>query len=490
MFKEKSHQFIRIFTVFFLIPVVFSPIFFPSGNSFFSSHPEINDTDITVINIQSYPIVGGQWIVRFSTIGMADLIISAINGTTWRNNESTNDLEFQSIKKGDTTLEYEWIDKTIIIRNFSSNEVCYEISKIFSQGKHTLMFRFGNDVAYANNDATNWWNSDWGCRKLIIINSSQVFSDLSNFPVLINITDADLRDDAQDDGDDITFILWNDNSTKLNHEIELFNKTTGEIAVWVNVTNLSSTVDRKIWMYYNNSVCTNQQNIDDVWDNNYVMVHHLNETSQTTGDYNDHLDSTLYNNDGETYNGVTMDIDGKVDGGDECSGNASDDYIAVEDNPVLDITNNISISFWVNLNDYANTSDLVTKGSYLDSYSTWVRSVGTVRFAVNDDYLTSTDSLNINTWYYLTFTRDSSTNGRKIYINGIENSNDTISTAFNTNNDPLYISTNDYEIDGVIDEVRISNIARTSSWIKTSYNNMNAPDKFIILGNESNITDS
>ena len=490
MFRQKSHQFIKFFTVFFLIPVVFSSIVFPSGNSFFSSHLEINDTDITVINIQSYPIVGGQWIVRFSTIGTADLTISAINGTTWRDNESTNDLEFQSIKKGNTTLEYEWIEKSIIIRNFSSNEICYEVSKIFSQGKHTLMFRFGNDVAYANNDATNWWDSDWGCRKLITINSSQVSSNLSNFPILVNITDIDLRDDAQEDGDDITFVLWDDNSTKLNHEIELFNKTTGEIVVWINVTNLSSTVDRKIWMYYNNSVCSNQQNINDVWDSNYVMVHHLNETSQTTGNYNDHFDSTLYNNNGETYNGATMDIDGKVDGGDEFSGNTSDDYIAIEDNLVLDITDEISISFWVNLNDYANTSDLVTKGSYLDSYSTWVRSTGTVRFAVNDDYLTSADSLNINTWYYLTFTRDSSTNGRKIYINGIENANDTLSTSFNTNNDPLYISTNYYEIDGVIDEVRISNIARTSSWIKTCYNNMNGPDKFIEFGNESHVTDT
>src|SRR3972149_754407 len=38
---------------------------------------------ITIINVQSYPLVGGEWIVRFTTIGTADLIITGIDGTTF-----------------------------------------------------------------------------------------------------------------------------------------------------------------------------------------------------------------------------------------------------------------------------------------------------------------------------------------------------------------------------------------------------------------------
>ena len=231
MIERKSYFVIWIFIFLLLFPVVYSNLVIQTDNLLLSNTNGINKTDITVINIQSYPIVGSQWTVRFTTVGMADLIISAVNGTDWRNNENTNDLEFQFIKKGDTILEYEWIDNKICIRNFSSNEVCYEISKIFTQGKHTLMFKFGDDVAYANNDATNWWDSDWGFRKLITINSSQVNCDLSNFPVLINITDVDLRDYAQDDGEDIAFIWFADNTTKLNHEIEFFDDATGELSM-------------------------------------------------------------------------------------------------------------------------------------------------------------------------------------------------------------------------------------------------------------------
>jgi len=185
-----------------------------------------------------------------------------------------------------------------------------------------------------------------------------------------------------------------------------------------------------------------------------------------------------------------MDVNGRIDGSDEFGGDGSDDYIEIQDDSTLDITDEISISLWVNLNDYSNAPDLITKGSYTESYSTWVRAAGTVRFAVNSNSLTSSDSINTGSWYYLTFTRDSSTNGRKIYINGLENASDTLVTAFNTNADPLYISTSSYEIDGILDEVRISNIARSAEWIRTSYNNMKTPEKFIKVGIESNITDT
>ncbi len=40
---------------------------------------------ISIINVQSYPAVGGNWSVKFETEGTADLTITAVNGTTWTN---------------------------------------------------------------------------------------------------------------------------------------------------------------------------------------------------------------------------------------------------------------------------------------------------------------------------------------------------------------------------------------------------------------------
>ena len=64
----------------------------------------------------------------------------------------------------------------------------------------------------------DWWNDDWHYRKSITINSSQVAGDLTNFPMLVSITDSDLSNKAQANGNDIVFTL--NNGTRLDHEIE------------------------------------------------------------------------------------------------------------------------------------------------------------------------------------------------------------------------------------------------------------------------------
>ena len=123
-----------------------------------------------------------------------------------------------------------------------------------------------------------WWDTNWQYRKEIIIDHSMTAVDLTDFPVLINTIDIDLMNDAQDDGDDIVFT---DNSgIKLDHEIELFNCTSGELVAWVNVSSLSSAVDTVLYMYYGNPTCGSQQNHEAVWDSNYVMVQHLNEEEE------------------------------------------------------------------------------------------------------------------------------------------------------------------------------------------------------------------
>jgi len=76
----------------------------------------------------------------------------------------------------------------------------------------------------------DWWNNDWQYRKGIIVDHSMVAADLTNFPMLINTIDNDLRDDAQNDGDDIVFT--DETGNKLAHEIECYNGTTGEL--WPN----------------------------------------------------------------------------------------------------------------------------------------------------------------------------------------------------------------------------------------------------------------
>ena len=94
-----------------------------------------------------------------------------------------------------------------------------------------------------------WYNSNWQYRKKLTIDYNEVGATLTNFPVLVSLSsDTDLAADAQDDNDDILFTGSN-GTTKLDHEIEYFNGTTGQLIAWVKIPSLSNTVDTDIYMY-------------------------------------------------------------------------------------------------------------------------------------------------------------------------------------------------------------------------------------------------
>ena len=83
------------------------------------------------------------------------------------------------------------------------------------------------------------------------------------------------------DGDDLIFT----NSSKtvqLDHEIEKYDNTTGEIVAWVEVPFLSGSSNTDIYMYFGNSNVTSPtENPTGVWDANYAGVWHLGEDAAT-----------------------------------------------------------------------------------------------------------------------------------------------------------------------------------------------------------------
>ncbi|MHA1835674.1 MAG: hypothetical protein ACTSYQ_01910 [Candidatus Odinarchaeia archaeon] len=139
-----------------------------------------NDTyevDLTILNVQSYPQVGGNWTVKFTTQGTANLTIKAVSGTTWSNSNEDNDLKFLKLKCGSEEVNYDWVDNSVFVANWNCNDTSYEISKVITSGKHTLEFKFGNDIEYAHNLA----GSVCG---VMFSNISYVFKDSSGNEIL------------------------------------------------------------------------------------------------------------------------------------------------------------------------------------------------------------------------------------------------------------------------------------------------------------------
>ncbi len=121
-----------ISTILTLIGIVF-------GISFF----------INIITIQSYPFVGNPWVTDFDTVGMGDLKITPINGTSFK------DLEFVSLKCGDNIIEPDEItDSYVKFDGYYCFTKNYFEVKVLSTGVHTLMFEFGNEIDYSYNNAS------------------------------------------------------------------------------------------------------------------------------------------------------------------------------------------------------------------------------------------------------------------------------------------------------------------------------------------------
>lgn len=316
-------------------------------------------------------------------------------------------------------------------------------------------------------------------RKKFIIESDSVSgtTDLIDFPVLISITDSDFAFNASptigtnnSNGFDIAFTAA-DGTTELNFELESYNSGTGEIIFWVQFPTLSPNSDTQFFIYYGDSGITTDQSSTSTWDSNYQMVMHMDGGVTET-------DGTSNGNDGtENGTGGVSTIAGQI-------GNARDferadtDFIEVPDASSLDITGNITISFWFN-QESTQTPDFVSKGINL-SYEAATRSGIRTRFRKNGANTLTTGAaspLSNATWVYINFVQSSS--GMSIYQDSDLVASNTNTTAFIANNDPLYISRSADAVDGIMDEVRISNTNRSTDWIVTEYNNQLNPSTFI-----------
>lgn len=350
-----------------------------------------------------------------------------------------------------------------------------------------LLFNFSN-IFFRYDDMfveAGWYNG-WTYKKQITLDKSQVPNTLSNFPVLINLSsDSDLASFAQGDGDDILFTDENDN--KLNHEIEFYDGSTGRLVAWVNITTLNGTgepSDTVIYMYFGNPYCSNQQNITGVWDSDYLAVYHMNDTSDSTGDYD------LTNN-GAAY------TSGGIAGG--CYDFELGETDWMEQGSLLDVAPfDLTISCWFKLESNAADQSFVGKAN--DAYNYWVlgehntnmslKLVGKHEANLARYYYEK--SITVDNWYCAAGVYE---NNQQLvgYVNSTSSSGGIVYTkptdgfSQNFHIGAQYVSDRSSYVDGVIDEVRISQTVRNNDWLTTEYNTMrNSTDGgFFTLGGKS-----
>ena len=333
-------------------------------------------------------------------------------------------------------------------------------------------------------------------RRPITINISQRDSSctgsLSNFPVLINLSGDWLKTTANggriysSNGYDIVF-RGSDGVTPLAHEIEGYDgsATGGTLVAWVRVPELfENNQDTIIYIDYgSSSVTSTTESPTSVWDSNYVGVWHLKEDPSGTAPQM--KDSTTPSEDGTSSGSMISgdQVPGFIDGSLNFDG--SNDLITT--GAAAGSPSAITVSAWVKHDTLPNT---IQRYVTVNSEVAAIRHDGSISVGQLHFYIKTSGTLRdlrvngalaIGAWYYVVGTWDGTT--QNLYQNGSLVATQVPGGTLNATT-TTWISSAAEAMDGLIDEVRISNTARDACWIGTEYNNQNGPGSFTTVGDE------
>ena len=343
----------------------------------------------------------------------------------------------------------------------------------------------------------DWWNNSWEKRKNIAFDNSGQSEDLDGFPVLVKLNSSNFDySKAKPDGTDLRFIDTDD-FTQLNYHIEKWN-SSGDSFVWIRVPNIpaGSSTDY-IWMYYNNSQASDDQDETYTYDPYFMGVWHFNSVNGTY--YTP--DSTRYGNDGLLGAGFSPNMPSLTEGkvanalkfNDSDAGPDDPDYVRVSNSPTIDLTGNqITLEAWINLNSHNSNNDVVLE-KQSDRYILRVNNISNVYRLVfyytagEADSVIGNTNISTNKWYYLSGIYN--TTHTCVFIDG---SQENCKPETDDLNSSLLSLTpawggggaGDF-FDGIIDEIRISNTSRSRSWINASYLTMT--NQFTIYGPEEGL---
>ena len=388
-----------------------------------------------------------------------------------------------------------------------------------------------------------WYNDSWEFRKNITLSlntATGVDSDLTDFPVLISFTDTDLIQTNESLGRDFVF-TQSDGITVLSHEIEKFDNTTGEVIAWVKLPTMSASATTEIYIYYKGD--TIGFNSANVWNDDYVVVWHLNQTS--TGTSQEFKDATSNGNNGRGGGGGTVGYaagriphltDGQIGNGQELkgptlattgTGEGSGDIIYRHDlsgMPARDFTIELWVGDITNVPSGGNAAlynDMLSichehnnlNGVWQNHISLW--QAANVKMKIKTNFFVSTSNPGhpvqddnpaaFTDWNHIVAVynqkdADGTAGKSQLYINGelVKDQNRSGSLNVVTKTDKLRMVLGgdidaaggnncgnvNNELKGKVDELRISSGLRTASYAAASYFNQGDPDTYTTINVE------
>ena len=347
----------------------------------------------------------------------------------------------------------------------------------------------------------------------IIINHTKIpNTDQTNFPMTVIgqfqflAVQANGGGVTNSSGYDIIFTADSGCTTKLNFERNLWDDNTGQSEFHVEVPTLSHSTDTTIYLCYGNSAITTDQQ-SSPWDTNFIDVNHFHDgSSLTVSDSTSHLTFTN--------SGSPSAMSGVIGGAALLNngGNSHSDAITSGSSTDLATSGPKTFEAWINPTALQNADPLPSgllaygKSGYPEIYTMQLRNYNSwgvdsaASFSIYDGtnfQIVQGPPVVPGSWYHVVGVVDSS--HVLLYVNGTQQGSISIGTGPATGDSTYSLAIGQDITDsdpssffnGAIDEIRISNTARSADWISAEYANENSPDTFYTVGpitaNSSNI---
>jgi biopolymer transport protein ExbB len=316
-----------------------------------------------------------------------------------------------------------------------------------------------------------WWDGKWQQRKKIQFDTSSkgadIKDDLTDVPVLIRLHTGNFNfPNAKPDGADLRFVSADD-KTPLKYHIEKFDPKEEIALIWVKVPHISGGADQdSIWMYYGSSSAPDGQDAGGTYDVNQVAVYHLSEL------YGNPKDTTAYANHMTSSTGKPG-IPSVVGNGFQFNGTEA--KMTVARSTSFNFAKGFTFSGWVRLNQSSGNANLF---SWDDGSQSIVIGIENAKAYCslgqgkgrNTETPKST-ALTQNHWHHLAVTADPD---KKItlYLDGIETTSVKLAGAVPVPVAEIIIGASakgNNAFSGDLDEVQLSNTARSTGWIKAAF---------------------
>jgi len=334
-------------------------------------------------------------------------------------------------------------------------------------------------------NACAWWNGDWAFRKEITFDLTPAGADIpgtpTDVPILIRLSLGNFQyfGDAKPDGADFRFIAADD-KTPLKYHIERFDPQAQLAFVWVRVPRLTGGANTdKVFLYYGNKKAPGSADAQGTYDTSQALVYHFGAPSGAP------QDATGYKSEPSVFN-AEVNPASLIGTGAKFAGSQT---ISIAANGAVHLAQGkgFTLSTWTRIEaaqSQAYVAQLSDKGHELVLGINGMQAFARYNGGSGPVQVAQTAQLTTGEWHHLAVRIGDG--HLTLFVDGAD--------AGNANADAQEIggvltiggsATKSNYLSGDLDELEVSNTARSSDWLKVAARSQGMVAPLVVYGGDA-----